>query len=192
MKIVIEGKNIELTDPLKTYVNEKLSKLQKHYEQIIKGHEVRVKLSVEKNPRISKNSKTEVTIFLDGKIIRSEQETEDMYASIDLVVDKLDRQIQKYKTKVYKSYQHSERPEPNPNLKNTLLPDKKDSETNHKDGKIIKLKKFKIQPMTPEEARLHLNLVDHDFYVFLNSETNKISTIYKRKDGNYGLLEPTT
>ena len=143
MKIAIEGKNIELTKALKDYVNEKLARLQHHYEPIIKGHEVKVKLSVLKNPRITKNNITEVTIFVDGNIIRSEQASEDMYASVDLVVDKLDRQIQKYKTKVYRSYQHKERPLPNRELSGLLLPHENNNNNKfiEEEGKYIKIKK---------------------------------------------------
>ena len=191
MKIVIEGKNIELTKALKDYVNEKLTRLQNHYEQLIKYHEVRVKLSVLKNPRITNNNITEVTIFLDGRIVRSEQASEDMYASIDLVVDKLDRQIQKYKSKVYRSYQHKERPQPSPELSGLLLPiESTTNSKNYPDGKIIKSKKFHIHSMTPEEACDQLELISHDFYVFVNSKTNEVNIIYKRKDKDYGLIEP--
>lgn len=190
MKIVIEGKNIELTKSLKDYVNDKLKKLQHHFENVIKEHDIKVKLSVAKNPRITNNNTTEVTIFLDGKIIRSEQVSEDMYASIDLVVDKLDRQIQKYKAKVYRSYQHKERPQPNLEFNGALLSKKPVKKQEIKEGKIIKRKKFKIYSMTPEEATHHLDLIGHDFYVFINSETNQINTIYQRKDGDYGLIEP--
>ena len=191
MKIVIEGKNIELTQALKDYVNEKLHRLQNHYEQIIKGHEVKVKLSVLKNPRITKNNITEVTIFLDGRIIRSEHASEDMYASIDLVADKLERQIQKYKSKVYRSYQHKERPHPSPEGIDDLLP--KEYSDNHKNEqaeKIIRQKSFTMNSMTPDEALTELNLVSHDFYVFLNSKTEKVNVIYKRKHGDYGLIQP--
>lgn len=190
MKIAIEGKNIELTKSLKDYVHEKLHRLQNHYDQIIKGHEVKVKLSVAKNPRITNNNITEVTIFLDGNIIRSEQASEDMYASIDLVVDKLDRQIQKYKSKSYRSYQHKDRPDPNPELSGTLLKEKNEIMSEH-EGKLIKSKKFRIHQMTPEEAIEQLDLIQHDFYVFINSKTKAINTLYRRKDGDYGLIEPT-
>jgi len=189
MKVTIEGKNIELTDAIKGYVNEKLDKLSKHYDNIIKGHEVKVKLSVAKNPRIPDKNTTEVTIFLDGKIIRSEQSSEDMYASIDLVSNKLDRQIQKYKAKHYSSYQHGERPKLGTDLTGQL-PSEKIKKGASRLGKIIKTKRFKLHPMTPEEAVDHLDLIGHDFYVFINSETKKINTLYQRKDGEYGLIEP--
>lgn len=192
MKIVIEGKNIELTQGIKDHVNEKLHRLQNHYENIIKGHEVKVKLSVLKNPRITASNITEVTIFLDGKIIRSEVASEDMYASIDLVVDKLDRQIQKYKSKVYRSYQHKERPQPNPDLSSVLLGEDKTNNKHSLEGKIIKSKKFKLGLMTPEEACDHLDLISHDFYVFTNLKTKEINVIYKRKDSDYGLIEPAS
>lgn len=194
MKISIEGKNIELTKALKDYVTEKLAKIEHHFEQIIKTHEVKVKLNVEKNPRITKNNVIEVTIFLDGKIIRSEQANEDMYASIDLVVAKLDRQIQKYKAKHYRSFQHNDKPELSPELIGALPSQNGHSNGsnghNLHEGKIIKSKKFKIHPMTPEDASHHLDMIDHDFYVFINASTNQINTIYLRKDGNYGLIEP--
>ena len=189
MKVVIEGKNIELTKALKDYVDEKLGKLEHHFEQIIKEHEVKVKLSVLKNPRITENNITEVTIFLDGRIIRSEQATEDMYASIDLVVDKLDRQIQKYKSKVYRSYQHKARPLPSAVLSDVLLSNSKEEKSNQEE-KIIKSKKFKIHSMSPEEAQMQLDLISHDFYVFVNLKTNQINVLYKRKSGGYGLIEP--
>ncbi len=190
MKIVIEGKNIQLTQALKDYVTDKLHKLGIHYEHVIKGHEVKVKLSVLKNPRITENNITEVTIFLDGKIVRSEQASEDMYASIDLVANKLDRQIQKYKDTHYRSLQHKEKAPLNIANMEELLPHTNGSELNKEEGKIIKSKRFKLHPMTPEDATLHLDLIEHNFYVFINSGTNQINTIYLRKDGNYGLIEP--
>ncbi len=189
MNILIEGKNIDLTSALKDYVNDKLSRLRKHYEHLIKDHDIRVKLSTAKNPRIANNNITEVTIFLDGKIIRSEHACEDMYASIDLVADKLERQLHKYKDRVYRSQQHHERPSPNPELSGTLL--ENNNKYNH-EGKIIKSKNFRLQPLTPEEASLQLDLISHDFYVFINSKTNQINTIYLRKDGDYGLIEPVS
>ncbi len=188
MKIVIEGKNIHLTQALKDYVTEKLHKLENHYEGVIKGHDVKVKLSVLKNPRIPESNITEVTIFLDGKIIRSEQASEDMYASIDLVADKIDRQIQKYKSKHYRSFQHKEKAHINAEMVELTSPI---ATLEGHEGKIIKSKRFKLQPMTPEEATFHLDLIEHGFYVFINSDTKQINTLYLRKDGDYGLIEPS-
>ena len=190
MKILIEGKNIELTGALKDYVNDKFSRLRKHYEHILKEHDIRVKLSTGKNPRITNNNITEVTIFLDGQIIRSEHASEDMYASIDLVADKLERQLHKYKDKVYRSQQHKGRPLPNPEMTGVLLENNNNNKHSY-EGKIIKSKKFRLQPLTPEEATVQLDLISHDFYVFVNSNTNQTNTIYRRKDGDYGLIEPT-
>lgn len=185
MKVSIEGKNIELTQALKDHVNDKFSRLNKHYEQIIKGHELKVKLSVEKNPRISKNNKTEVTIFLDGQIIRSEESSDDMYVSIDNVYHKLDRQIKKYKTKVYRSQQSKkEKLHLDPENNDFSLP------TDDEQSTIIKKKKFQLHEMPPEEAIEHLDMIGHDFYLFINKETKQINTVYLRKDGEYGLIEP--
>jgi len=191
MKILIEGKNIKLTGALKDYINDKFSRLRKHYEHILKEHDIRVKLSTAKNPRITNNNITEVTIFLDGKIIRSEHASEDMYASIDLVSDKLERQLHKYKDKVYRSQQHKERPSPNPEMTGILLESNNNKNSKHSyEGKIIKSKKFRLHPLTPEEATVQLDLISHDFYVFISSKTNQINIIYRRKDGDYGLIEP--
>ena len=186
MQIIVEGKNIELTQALKDYVDDKLGKMKNHFENIIKDHDIKVKLSTARNPRIEHNNIAEVTIFVDGKIIRSEQASEDMYASIDLVSDKLERQLRKYKDKHYRSKQHHKhRAEPNPELMGKLI-----EENNHSHGKIIKSKKFKLHPLTPEEASVQLDLISHDFYVFINSKTKQMNTIYRRKDGDYGLIEP--
>ena len=188
MKVIIESRSIELTDGLKVHINDKLKKLENHFENIIKGHDVKVKLSVAKNPSIAKSNTAEITIFLDGRIVRSEHSSEDMYVSIDSVTHKLDRQINKYKTQVYRSYQHKERPMPNPELKSKLILEESFSGNNN--GKIIKKKKFKLHQMSPEEAITHLDLIGHDFYLFINADTRQINTVYLRKDGEYGLIEP--
>ena len=191
MTILVEGKNIDLTQAIKDYANEKLNKLIKHFEPIIKGHDIHVKLSTERNPRIPNNNKAEVTIFVNGKIIRSEESSEDMYASIDLVSNKLERQLKKYKDIHYRSQQHIDKKRAGQNLElvNIIV---ENEENNKQKNKIIKSKKFKLLPLTPEEAVQELDLIEHDFYVFINSKTKQINTIYRRKDGNYGLIEPAS
>ena len=187
MAVKIEGTNIDLTQAIKDYVNEKIGKLLNHYEHIIKSHDIKVKLHVERNRRISQNNIAEVTIFVNGKIVRSEHASEDMYASIDLVSNKIERQLHKYKDKLYRSQQHKDRPEL------TIESISAVSQSNHKSiiPKIIKAKKFKLNPLTPEDAAEELDLISHDFYVFVNAKTKQINTIYRRKDGDYGLIEPT-
>jgi putative sigma-54 modulation protein len=177
MKIVIKGKHIEVTDAIRNYLEKKLSKIERYLDHIL---EVIVTFSVEKNRHI-----VEVTLQANRALIRAEEETDDMYTSIDKVVDKLERQIKKYKEKFY------QKPYPNTDRKDlgyeeVSLGD--DQPT--KIAKIVKTKKFAIKPMSVEEAAMQMDLLGHNFFVFANDTTNKVNVVYKRRDGNFGLIEP--
>lgn len=178
MKFEIRGKNIELTDALKDYVTKRLSKLEKYIDDV-KG--VQVALSLE-----GVGHKVEVTIPLNGVILRGEEIGEDMYASIDLVEEKLEKQIEKYKTKLYKSHRSI-------GLKKAIAEEvrkeieEKGAEENFK---VVRTKRFAFKPMDEEEAIMQMNLLGHTFFVFSNSGTDEVNVVYKRKDGNYGLIEP--
>lgn len=172
MKFIISGKNIVVTDALKDRVESKIGKLNKFFAN---ETEVHTTLSVEKNRQI-----IEVTIPFKGMIFRAEQTNDDMYAAIDKVVDVLERQIVKNKTRLTKRFKDE-------NFKFEGL------DANYKDEEdtgIIKMKKFHLKPMTQDEAILQMNLIGHEFFMFRNSDTNQINVVYKRKDGNYGLIEP--
>ena len=175
MRITITGKNIELTDGLKEAVEERLSKLEKYFAP---ETEVHVTLSVEKE-----RQKIEVTIPMKGNIIRSEQVSNDMYVSIDLVEEVIERQLKKYRTKLVTKKQAggefftSE-------FMNTQ--DVEDDEA----IKIVRSKKFGMKPMYPEDACLQMELLGHDFFVFRNAETDEVNVVYKRKGNTYGLIEP--
>ena len=192
MKILIHGKNIELTGALKNYTESKIIKATHHYKDIVK--EADIHLSIEKNKRISFQS-AEVTIFANGTIIRAEEKSENLYSSIDLVSNKLCRQLRKYKER------HSTTPH---NYKNSL----KDSDLGEnnsielenidflKEGlkgnlpePSIKNKYFEMIPISIREARKQLDLIDHSFYVFRSIETNELQVIYKRNHGGYGLIQ---
>lgn len=174
MKISVMAKNIELTKALKETVEKKLSKLEKYFNPNVEAHAT---LSVQKNRQI-----IEVTIPFNGVILRGEESTEDMYTSIDLVIDKLERQIRKQKTKI-------QRRTTGDSLRyQSIVVDESEIEKN--DPKIVKTKKFAIKPMASEEAMLQMELLGHSFFVFENADTEEVNVIYKRKDGNYGLIEP--
>ncbi|AKN33324.1 hypothetical protein Ccar_21850 [Clostridium carboxidivorans P7] len=173
MRITVSGKNIEVTSALRNTVERKLSKLEKYFNPDV---EVYATLSVQKNRQI-----VEVTIPFNGIILRGEEENDDMYASIDLVVDKLEGQIRKQKTKLQRRT-HSD------SLKFQFIPDlePKDKE----ESKIVKTKRFAIKPMSSEEAVLQMELLGHNFFVYKDAENGEVNVVYKRKDGNYGLIEP--
>ena len=173
MKITISGKNIDVTEGLKAAVNEKLGKLEKYFTP---DTNVIVTLSVEKE-----RQKIEVTIPVKGNIIRSEQVSSDMYVSIDLVEEVIERQLRKYKTKIVNQQQAGG------NFQKEFVEDEflEDEEVN-----IIRTKKFGIKPMYPEDACVQMELLGHNFYVFRNAETDEVNVVYKRKGNTYGLIEP--
>ncbi|HAE92271.1 ribosome hibernation-promoting factor, HPF/YfiA family [Tissierella praeacuta] len=175
MKLNFTGKNMEITDALRDVTEKKLGKLDKYFQKDIEGN---VTFSSEKNRKI-----IEVTINLPGTIIRAEESTDDMYVSIDKTVDVLERQIRKYKTKLQKRYKNNE----TIRFENVVpLPVEDDFEK----PKLVKRKRFGLKPMSSEEAILQMELLRHNFYVFLDSDNDEVSIVYKRKDGNYGLIEP--
>ena len=192
MKILIHGKNLELTGALKEYTEAKIEKATHHYKDIVK--EADIHLSIEKNPRVSFQT-AEVTIFANGTVIRAEEKTENLYSSIDLVSNKLCRKLRKYKEKNNKTIH-------NKNLKNkdsfqiegegSSFFDKplfSDGREANLPEPSIKNKYFEMAPISLEEARKQLDLIDHDFYVFRNKKNNQLQVIYKRNHGGYGLIQ---
>ena len=173
MNITISGKNIELTDGLKEAVNEKIGKLDRYFTP---DTEVQVTLSVEKE-----RQKIEVTIPVKGNIIRSEQVSNDMYVSIDLVEEVIERQLRKYKTKIVNKHQGGG------NFQKDYI---ENEYLENEDIRIIRNKHFEVKPMFPEDACVQMELLGHNFYVFTNAETDAINVVYKRKDNAYGLIEP--
>ena len=173
MRFIITGRNIDVTEGLKSAVEEKLGKLDRFFAP---ETEVNVTLSVEKE-----RQKIEVTIPVKGNIIRSEQVSSDMYVSIDLVEEVIERQLRKYKTKIVNQQQAGG------NFQKEFVEDEflEDEEV-----KIIRTKKFGIKPMYPEDACVQMELLGHNFYVFRNAETDEVNVVYKRKGNTYGLIEP--
>lgn len=174
MKLTVRGKNIEVTDALKDHVEKRIGKIDKYFDV---DAEAQVTLTVERGLH-----KVEVTAGINGLILRAEEGTGDMYASIDMVVDKLERQIAKYKTRINrKARQGGGIKELN------QLPAVEEEDA----LEVFKTKRFPVKPMPVEEAILQMNLLGHDFYVFANADNDDVNVIYRRKDGKYGLIEPT-
>lgn len=176
MRISITGKNLEISDYLRDLVDKKVNKLERYFPQ---DTEVQVTLSVEKNRHI-----VEVTIPYDGGVIRGEEVTGDMYASIDNVLDKLEKQIIRHRTKLEKNLRAGAFKYDQPLFGGSY------EEVEDEGPSIVRVKRFNIKPMSEEEAMLQLEMIGHSFYVFINSDTNAMNVLYKRKDGNYGLIEP--
>ena len=173
MRYTISGKNIDITPGLKNAVENKLSKLERYFSP---DTEAQVTLSVEKG-----RQKIEVTIPIKGTIIRAEQDSDDMYVSIDLVEEIIERQIKKYKTKIIDKKQSAA------SFSDTFIQEEVEYE---EAVNIVKTKRFAMKPMDPEEACLQMELLGHNFFTFLNSETEQINVVYKRKANSYGLIEP--
>ena len=178
MRIIVSAKNMELTSALKNVVEKKISKLEKYFDPNIEAHAT---LSVEKNRQT-----IEVTIPFNGIILRGEEVNDDMYTSIDLVIDKIERQIRKQKTKLSRrKHTDSLRFQSIPEYKEAL-----DVDVDEKESKIVKTKRFLFKPMSAEEAVLQMELIGHNFFVYQDADTEEVNVVYKRKDGNYGLIEP--
>ncbi|KUK10898.1 MAG: SSU ribosomal protein S30P [Clostridia bacterium 41_269] len=174
LKIIVRGKNFEVTDALREWVEKKLGKIEKYFNDL---KEIQVVLVVNRD-----RHRAEVTIPLDGIVLRGEEETGDMYSSVDMVIDKLEKQIKKYKTKIDRKLK-------NGSIKDLKVP-RGELQAEYEEPKIVRTKRFAMKPMTVEEAILQMNLVGHNFFVFRNSETDMVNVVYQRKDGNYGLIEP--
>lgn len=175
MRIKTRGKNMDVSPALQDYVEKRLAKLEKYFDSDI---EANVTMSVARESHI-----VEVTISIDGLLLRGEEMSPDMYASIDSVVDKLERQTHKYKTKINRKLRQKGLKELNEQF--TAPPEEADFEPG-----IVKTKRFVMKPMPVEEAILQMDLLGHNFFVFNNADTEEINVVYKRKDGNYGVIEP--
>lgn len=179
MQVIVKGKNLEITDALRKYALDKVGRVEKYLDRIMKTE---IEMSVEKNPKIHDNQVVEVTIFTTGPVIRAKESATDMYQAIDLVTNKLERQARKVKKKLIDRSHHAI----NPYKKAAPMVDEEEAG----EPVIVKTKSFPLKPMTPEEACLQMDLVGHDFFVFVNAETEETNVVYRRKDRNYGLIEP--
>ena len=173
MRYIMYGKNIEVTEGLRTAVEEKFGKLSRYFTE---DTEIHVTFSVEKDLQ-----KIEVTIPMKGNIVRAEEESEDMYASIDMVEDTIERQLRKFKNKLVDKKQNAV------SLSQAFLAEDAEEED---EVKIVRTKRFAVKPMDVEEACIQMELLGHNFFVFRNAETDEVNVVYKRKGNTYGLIEP--
>ncbi|WP_226665249.1 ribosome hibernation-promoting factor, HPF/YfiA family [Metabacillus litoralis] len=177
MNLIIHSKNLQITDAIKNYVNQKIGSAVEHYFPEKATFHVYINLSIFKN-----NQCIEVTVPIGDLTIRAEEQTTDMYKSIDLVEEKLKRQFRKYKTRLNRKSRKEKMilPQHQPLENNTEQVDEEEE--------IVRMKQFQLKPMSEEEAILQMNLLDHQFFVFQNSENDLMSVVYKRKNGQYGLI----
>lgn len=182
MNYNVRGENIEVTPAIREYVEKKISKLERYFTETPNAN-VNVNLKVYND----KKSKVEVTIPLPQLVLRAEEANEDMYAGIDLITDKLERQIRKHKTKVNRKF----REKGNVNALFTVVSEDVDAPHVEEENELelVRQKSFNLKPMDSEEAILQMNMLGHSFYVFTNATTNQTNVVYKRKDGRYGLIE---
>ena len=182
MQLQVKGRNLEVSEQIRQYAEEKMGKLDRLVSDPTR---VELELLVEPNPSISDNQIAEATVWTKGPVLRAREATADMKASIDQLVNKLERQVKRYREKRRVAPRRHARDggEP-PELAPLELPEEEEPS-------IVKMKQFSVYPMTAEEAVLQLELVGHDFFVFRNAKTEIINVVYRRRDGDYGLIEPS-
>ena len=189
MKLLIQGNNIAVTESIHDYVEQKLEKAVRHFQNITS--KVDVHLSVARNSRIERKHKAEVTVFANGTVIRAQEGSESLYASIDMVADKIARQLRKYKEKHLAKKAHAPLRHEEIIEEDLVQAAELDRDRNPElPAVVVRTKYFAMPPMTTEEALEQLQLIDHDFYMFHNSETGEINVIYSRNHGGYGLIQP--
>jgi putative sigma-54 modulation protein len=179
MQFQVKSRNVEVSDAIKTYAEEKLSKLDRQLDD----PRVELELAVEKNPSIAENQVAEATIWTKGPVLRARESSSDMRSSIDQLVEKLERQVTRYRTRGRDRRRRAVRANDPATAPDTVPADDEAPE-------IVKTKHFALNPLSAEEAVLQLELVGHDFFVFRNAASEAVNVVYRRRDGGYGLIEP--
>ena len=187
MDVLVKGRNIPVTEALERYATEKVERVARFFDEGRSDSRAEVELIHERNRAISEPEVAEATLFINGSVLKASEASGDMYASIDRMSDKLERQVKRYRGRQIDRWQGQ--------LKNTreapgelaqpFVVEEEEIET-----RIVRTKQFQMKPMSEEEAVLQLELLDHDFYVFTSADTGDINVVYRRRDGNYGLIEP--
>jgi putative sigma-54 modulation protein len=179
MQFQVKGRNLEVSDAIRSYAEAKLAKIERQ----LKDPRVELELAVERNPSIAANHVAEATIWTKGPVLRAREASSDMHASIDQLVDKLERQVTRYKRQGRDRRRKAARANGRSNDATQPVPD-------DANPLIVKTKQFAVKPLTPEEAVEQLELVGHDFFVFRSADSGEVNVVYRRRDGNYGLIEP--
>jgi len=179
MRLHVKGKNLEVSDAIQEYAERKLGKLA---PQLAEPTHVELELAVERNPSIADNNVAEATIWTKGPVLRAREASSDMKASIDLLVDKLERQVKRYREKRRHEHERHHARANGAVPAQVAIPEE--------GAMIVKTKQFVLNAMTAEEAVEQLELIGHDFFVFRNAESGEINVVYRRRDGDYGVIEP--
>jgi putative sigma-54 modulation protein len=178
MRLQVKGKNLEVPPAIREYAESKLAKLDRHLHETA---QVELELSMERNPSIANSAVAEATVWTKGPVVRARESSSDLKASIDQLVGKLERQVKRAREKKRSRFTRLRGSAPAPEMP---------AEVTDENPQIVRTKQFALKPMTPEEAVLQLELIGHDFFVFKNAETLEVNVIYRRRDGNHGLIEP--
>jgi ribosome hibernation promoting factor len=179
MQFHVKGRNLEVSDAMRSYAEQKLAKLERQ----LQDPRIELELAVERNPSIAANHVAEATIWTKGPVLRAREASSDMRASIDQLVEKLERQVTRYRTQGRSRRRRAARA-------NGPTPEAMPVIADEEEPMIVKTKQFPVKPMTPDEAVLQLELIGHDFFVFRNADSGELNVVYRRRDRNYGLIEP--
>jgi putative sigma-54 modulation protein len=179
MQFQVKGRNLEVSDAIRSYAEQKLAKLDRQ----LNDPRVELELAIERNPSIAANHVAEATIWTRGPVLRAREASSDMRASIDQLVEKLERQVKRYRTQARARRRKEARA-------NVAAEEAMPVVADEAEPLIVKTKQFRVTPMTPEDAVLQLELIGHDFFVFRSADTGEVNVVYRRRDGNYGLIEP--
>lgn len=188
MKLNVHGRNIEVTDWIHQYVEKKVGRLERHLPQ---AREAKAELVYSETRAPNDRYTAQLTIWANGRILRAEESTDDIFASIDAIVDKMSRQIEHYKGKRFKNKRREAAAgAAEADLAASTLSEEAEVEAEEMMGNVVRTKRFLVQPMTQEEAADQMELLGHDFFVFYSVDANALNVLYRRRDGNYGLLQP--
>jgi putative sigma-54 modulation protein len=189
MDVLIKGRNIPVTEALERYATEKVERVSRFFDEGRSDSRAEVELIHERNRAISEPEVAEATLFINGSVLKASEASEDMYASIDRMSDKLERQVKRYRGRQIDRWQgqlkNNAREVRDEAVQPFVVEEEEEIET-----RIVRTKQFQMKPMSEEEAVLQLELLDHDFFVFTSADTGDINVVYRRRDGNYGLIEP--
>ncbi len=186
MDVAVKGRNISVTEALERYALEKVERVRKFFDDDNSASRAEVELIHERNPSIPDPEVAEATMFINGTVLKAREASHDMYASIDKMCDKLERQVKRYRGRQVARWHGQIKTDRDVAEPEPFVVD----EEEEIEARIVRSKQFQMKPMGAEEAVLQMELLDHDFYVFTNADSGEINVIYRRRDGNYGLIEP--
>lgn len=184
LHVIVQGKHMQVTPALREYAEEKLGRIVRYFDQV---HAAQVVLSVERHVGLGKAQVVEVTVHGDGVVLRGEEASSDMYASIDLVTEKLKKQIEKYRSKVIDRRRIAESRKKTARIAASTRALRRPDTV---EAQVVRVKRFAMKPMTAEDAAMQMELLGHDFFVFRNAKTMEVNVVYRRAEGNYGVIEP--